>query len=729
MTKQDQKKVIESGRFYIKPSASHILTIGKGIIKDFYTAILELVKNAYDADAEHVFIEIKLEDGSSKVHITDDGHGMTFDVVTQKWMVPSASDKARQRLSPYKKRTLQGRKGIGRYAASILGSDLFLHTTDKESLITTELLIDWDQFNNESAYLEDIDILIESFASENANPGTKLVIQGKNTWSEKELDELVVALRRLLSPLDEVDKDFKIQLKIEKANSEKYLDYSEDIKPLPILEYYHYRLHGTIKQTENLFGEKDRVVAYLTLENNNLVNSMPAKLEKEIVLSDDAKYCGEITIDIRAFDLDENPILKGGEISIEEAKKQLKELPGIAVIRKGFRVRPYGDKKVDWLSLNERRYNNPTMRLSVNQVAGFVGVQQEDESHLEEKATREGFKEDSYYDGLKQCIIQCLSEIETFRYKYRKLNLKGGRKAKNVTEQISNISNFEKLNSRLTTVLSAAHLPIQVSNQLKLIIEEESKAKEEELNDLQKTIAQYEGQVTLGKIMFVVLHEGRKPLHALGQHPKFIEEWSKEFRQLIKVNYKTLNEELAGLFDKIIDRLNDNKLQAEVFVNIFKKLEPLSNRKRPSKKVFDVSRPLSDAVKLFDFEFRERGIECEISGDVHSTVTGWEVDYFIAFANLIENSIYWTSTKDTKSITIKISNLDERVVIDYQDSGVGIDDTIIETQDIFDPGFSTKPDGTGLGLSIAGEALARNNGKIRAVHSNEGANFIIEIYK
>ena len=418
----NEKQIIESGYYYIKPAANHILTVGKGIIKDSYTAILELVKNAYDADAENVYIKLIFRNGKVNISIDDDGHGMSYSVVTQKWMVPSTADKLRQKFSRYKKRALQGRKGIGRYAASILGDELFLQTTEKENLITTELLINWNDFTSDQKFLEEIDILIESYKQSNISPGTKLNIIGDKIWTDRELDELIISLKRLLSPFDEIETDFKIHLEISHEFSKKYHSFSEYIKPLPILEFYHYRVSGTIRLLED-----GKLMANLLLENKHLKNILPQEFQKEIIFENDEKYCGDISIDIRAFDLDENLLIKNDDISITEAKKQLKELPGIAVIREGFRVRPYGDRKVDWLGLNERRYNNPTTRLSSNQVAGYVSVLQEDESHLEEKATREGFKVDEYYEGLKQCILQSLTPLENLRYSFRKQHNKGGR--------------------------------------------------------------------------------------------------------------------------------------------------------------------------------------------------------------------------------------------------------------------------------------------------------------
>lgn len=720
-----EREILESGYFYIKPAANHILTVGKGIIKDPFTAILELVKNSYDADAENVFVSLSFQENNTKIIIEDDGHGMSYDIVTNKWMVPSTQEKLRQRKSRFKKRPLQGRKGIGRYAASILGDDLLMTTTDSESSITTELYLNWNDFASDSKFLEDVQILIESYKSNHKN-GTYLCVTGKKNWSDYELDELISSLRRLLSPFDDIDNDFKIHLSISKKDSEKYYEYSERVKPLPVLEFYHYRIYGTIDFSSTDENGNDCLKAKLTIENKSLKNILPINIEKEIILRD-SKYSSKINVDIRAFDLDED--LKNSGLSEDESRKQLKELPGVAVIKDGFRVRPYGDKKMDWLGLNERRYNNPTLRLSNNQVAGYVTVLQEEESHLEEKASREGFKENEYYEGLVSIILTCLSELEPIRYKYRKQHNKGGRKPKSINEQIDNISNFESLNNKIYSLFQESKLSDEVFTKVKKVIEEEAKEKAEQFEEIKKTIARYQGQVTLGKILTVVFHEGRKPLNALKQHPTFISAWSQEFIKAIESNNLLKNNDLKSLYDKILDRLQDNKAQAELFINIFKRLEPLANSKRASAKEFIIVKPIIDSFKLFENEFLERGISYNITGDMEATHIGWEIDFQIVFANLIENSIYWMSDSPSKKIIVSIEDRDDKVIIDYQDTGAGIDEENIQNQDIFDPGFTTKEEGSGLGLSIAGEALERNKGKIEALSSATGANFIIKLTK
>ena len=115
--------------FHIRPAGRHILTIGRELIANVSTALLELVKNSYDADALEVSISIEaINKGKGvKVSVKDNGHGMSRQVVVDKWMVPSTGDKLNRKTSP-RGRVLQGRKGIGRFASAILGSYMTLDT-------------------------------------------------------------------------------------------------------------------------------------------------------------------------------------------------------------------------------------------------------------------------------------------------------------------------------------------------------------------------------------------------------------------------------------------------------------------------------------------------------------------------------------------------------------------------------------------------------------------------
>lgn len=110
----------------IRPASRHLFTIGEDLIQDKFAAIMELVKNSYDADASKVSVTFRRDsDKSLTITVEDDGTGMSLADIQTKWLVPSTTSKVKKRVSQ-NGRVLQGRKGIGRYAANILGDDLFL---------------------------------------------------------------------------------------------------------------------------------------------------------------------------------------------------------------------------------------------------------------------------------------------------------------------------------------------------------------------------------------------------------------------------------------------------------------------------------------------------------------------------------------------------------------------------------------------------------------------------
>ena len=188
--------------YKIRPAGRHILTIGKDLIHDNYAAVVELIKNAYDADSSDVQIEFKASpDGRGyTIVISDNGHGMSRDDVVNKWMVPSTLDKLKRRKSR-SGRTMQGSKGVGRYAASILGTDLLLETVSDAGEKTTAHFV-WKDFES-AEYLDDVEVRLET--TEVSEPlGTRLAINGDEEflaeWDKTRFEKLQFELKKLTSP-------------------------------------------------------------------------------------------------------------------------------------------------------------------------------------------------------------------------------------------------------------------------------------------------------------------------------------------------------------------------------------------------------------------------------------------------------------------------------------------------------------------------------------------------
>ena len=240
----------------IRPAARHILTIGRDLIKDSYAALVELVKNAYDADAKTVKIIFSTylesyDKGNKKIlriKVVDDGHGMDYETVTNKWLVPSTDDKLVRRSSPGGRR-MQGRKGIGRYAAAILGDQMGLDTVSKN--VRTTMNVNWHDFLDVQ-YLDEVELEIKSTKSKSSS-GTTIQITGDQEkleeWTPNDFEQFIKELRKLLAPTYE-EKDFDIMLQFEHFPIEQYSNRKIIIEPFPILELYDYRISGTLSRKD-----------------------------------------------------------------------------------------------------------------------------------------------------------------------------------------------------------------------------------------------------------------------------------------------------------------------------------------------------------------------------------------------------------------------------------------------------------------------------------------------
>lgn len=716
---------MSKGCFQIKPAGRHILTIGRDLIQDPYAAVVELVKNAYDADATEIRICFTQKNSGIEIQITDDGHGMTEDVVKNKWMVPSTSDKLIRRESP-KHRVMQGRKGIGRYAVSILGNELLMETyaTNENVITKTSLYVDWDQFEK-AEFLSDVDILIETNEVKSGK-GTKLTIDGNaeflSEWTKSQFDRLSFELKKLKTPIDEnIEDDDIFDIYLSVKNFIGIDDYELKIEPYPLFSLYDYKITGTVNS-----DGIGRFEYSMQKARNSTVEVINFSYGKNT-------NCGEVFFDIRAFDRDKDAIemlisrgLKddnGNYVGKLQAKKLLDEYNGIAVYRNGFRIRPLGDANFDWLELNKKRVQNPSQKIGSDQVIGIVKIQNEEMSGLVEKSARDGLKENTSYDDLINITNEVISKLEIKRFEYRK---KAGisRPVLKIETEFEKLFSFDSLKKNVTESLINGKVDKCVSSNIISAIEDSEKEKNKIISAIKEVVAIYQGQATLGKIINVILHEGRKPLSF--------------FKNQIEILNKYYARYQSGTLDDInivFEKLKSFSSNSEVLISLFNKIDPLATGKRTKKKEIDLIEELKMNISVFSTQLDHVVVKIEKNTDSRVKLFCWKQDIYSIFTNLIENSIYWMNEKSStaKSIIITIYTDENGKVetIDYKDSGPGIEPSLIESGIIFEPEFSTKRkddvvSGSGLGLSIAGEAAKRCGFSLKALRSDSGAYFRLE---
>ena len=238
--------------FRFVPSARLQRYLGQQLIADPNLAIIEFVKNAYDAGAAHLYVDFRLSDGErTALVIADDGTGMDAESFEENWMHPGFSAKSPDAPTPSKKspgsaaasrkadRIPAGEKGIGRLAAGRLGQSLEVFTRTRRTTPWLHVVFDWRSFDDMTRSLQDVEISYDFETRPETPPvhsGTILIIRDlSQKWdtrvpgrpvagrSRTRLGRLRQDLELLVRPLTASgDVDFTIHL-----DSDAFLDESD----------------------------------------------------------------------------------------------------------------------------------------------------------------------------------------------------------------------------------------------------------------------------------------------------------------------------------------------------------------------------------------------------------------------------------------------------------------------------------------------------------------------
>lgn len=699
----------QKGNFIFKPRARIIKTIGEELISNDNVAVIELVKNSYDAESPIVEItfngdvkekqegkKIKryIDRNNASIIIYDEGKGMDFETIQTAWMEPATNFKKKGE-NQNSLRKFTGEKGIGRFASAKLASKLELITKQENSNEEVVVNFNWDDFSDEEKYLEKIQVDWEiREAKEIKKKGTILkLLDLNNDWDEDKIRELRVTLSRLLNPIVPTE-DFLISLSIPKELDKNLNATIERPETLNKPDYY---IKGTISKE----GRPEKITFF---SKNNGNEETLIFSDKDFLLKDPLRtsLTGKFSFEFRIWNRDDlTKLSKEVNSTVKNVKKDLDDLSGISIYRDNVRVLPYGNKNNDWARLDIRRVNNPTLRLSNNQIVGYISIGLDSNPLLKDQSNREGIVEGQALEDLKELIKLILNEVEQRRYSERP--------RENDKQNISQQSLFEKFS--LSTISTLVKEKIPENKQIIEAVEKKDIEIKESLTKVQDVISRYRRLTTLGQLIDAVVHDGGNYLNKIDMQATIL---TKEMKRA-EINKEKISEHITNIQNLRKD-----------FAQLFRRIEPFGGRRRGRPKTIVLEEVINNQFLLSHIDLEKLNISYSVS-ETKNVVTMDEAELGIIFMNLIQNSVYWLENIETERIIkveVKKSDLSELIVI-FSDSGPGIKDGI--EADIFDPYFSTKPDGIGLGLAMVGELISEYNGEFMLINNGplEGATFKI----
>jgi len=392
--------------------------IGRDLISDKFIAIFELVKNSYDAGAHKVtllFEDIKSDNAS--ISIIDDGCGMNYDDILNKWLFVAYSEKkTRNQTSDFRekiKRNVAGAKGVGRFSCDRLGSFLTLITKTESEDQSNCLEINWDNFEYDDEQ-EFIDIPVnyhtDSQSKLISKSGTILKITNlRETWDRSTLIKLKKSLMKLISPESEnKDDPFSIEF-----NVPEMLEEDENIKNSPS------KKTGWEREIVNGLVNND-VFEKLNIKTTSIFVSIS---EDGKTISTELKDRGEFIFKFSEKNR-EYTLLRGIDIKLfymnKNAKISFTKLMGgvepvnygsVFIYKNGFRINPYGEPGEDFFNINQRKTQGYNRYLGTREVMGRITITGKNDGFVETSSRAHGFLSTPASRSLSEFFLQKVLKV------------------------------------------------------------------------------------------------------------------------------------------------------------------------------------------------------------------------------------------------------------------------------------------------------------------------------
>lgn len=699
---------LENLKYIIEDSTIAEL-LGVQNFNDKESAVLELVKNSYDAKSEKVTIEISKD----SITITDDGDGMTSEDIMSAWMHVGKSNKGyliKDRKG--NKRVLAGSKGIGRFALARLGANV-----EVCSLKYNEDAVVWKTNWNKSSMSSKHDLL---------NVGTVLKIsQLRDRWSEKAIQNLEKYLSRTYN-----DSSMDIIIKVlgkKPVEVNRYFDEPElgqNCSAIINLSYVAETQKFTCSIISDEFQEKIKeYVPYNFNRYTKIINAVEVldatelDIEQEnlkATLSSLGNFSAQLYFGLNKV----NEVIQK-KFLYKRTELLSKYEHGVVLYRNAFSISSH-EGTSDWLGLGARSRKSPAAathptgawRVRENQLAGKVLIDKKDNKNLKDLSNRQGLDKNNHYKVFLNLIDLGLREFEYYRQ--------------------SIIRNINVKNEDIVTIPKL--IDDVIKDPKKIIKMTESKVQEfvVELKDMKRkntdhqkvmttTEKRYKYDIrilnvlaTLGLKASSIAHEMKNDRNTIRNTRKFVKLALEDLGYWDIVEEASKSKPLHLDIPTLLDRnqtVNDRIMK---FMNIM--LDEIKvERFEPTE--INISEVINKYLKLWRNDYSWVEIDSDIDKNIIIKLP--EDIIGVILDNLILNSIQQNDDSNSLNIQIKVTSQNNILYFEYYDNGVGLDSRYkSEPFRILEVHETSKDGGHGLGMWIVNNSVSFTKGSINLIESN-----------
>lgn len=768
-------------QFRVSAELKNIL--GRDLITSPDIAILELVKNSYDAHASKVEITFN-EDYLS---IADNGKGMSKKDLIDKWLFVAYSAKSDgtedQSYRDKFKRHYAGAKGIGRLSCDRLAKNLVLTTRSAEENKTEVLHVDWGCFElRKQTEFDTIGIPHETFDSIPVFPLSSLtgtILEFTNlhsSWARENVIRLKRSLEKMINPFSGTDDDFQIEIIAPKMKDGDAKAASEHEVVNGVIENsiadvltikttkIESRIHDGIISTSLI----DRGIVMYEIEEPNLDFSLLTSVSVSLFyLNRAAKYSFSAKMGV-------TPVSYGN----------------VFLFRNGLRILPYGDWNDDSWGLNQRSQQGYNRFLGTRDLFGRVDVETDDADLIKEVSSRDGglIKTKAsqqlldyftlIHRRLERYVVGVLwgegfirkdyfvNQSAALNAREKLLGDKDSDSAKHLFENIGSKVDFLQLIKSL--VNDKAITVVRYNEELANIVSNPSETEvlqAQMLDDVRRLAEKTNDELLQGKIRDFERHldelrrqkedaerreaeaeqkaEEEKEKRKRAEHERDVQvqknkyltavrNTSRDVEDLLHVvlisstnSLSLMNTAKIQLADKDLEGLRVSLDKFDYHISKINKLSKLITKADLSLlselRDVDIQGFIQEYLSNFTDSFKIQ-YHSDMAEPLEKKIS--VLDLSIILDNLISNSKKANATE----LRLDFSRNRRTCIVDFTDNGDGVDLELFTSQTIFEEGITNRRGGSGIGLSTIKDRMKKElNGDIiflgNGLHFASGATF------
>ncbi len=744
--------------------------IGKELITDEFIAIFELVKNSFDAQAKKATIIFEnTSKKDARIIIVDDGKGMNYDDLTNKWLFVAYSAK-REGLEDYRdkiksKRVFAGAKGVGRFSCDRLGKKLNLISIKNTTGAHIENLeVDWEKFekdaNTEFINIETSFQRLKSI-SYKIKHGTILEISGlRDTWSRDRILKLKHSLEKLVNPNKENQtKDFEIEVICEEEKSQdKTKKEARD------------RVNGLIENVvfDKIENKTTKIESQISDDGKIITTKLTDRGSWIYTIKEHNEYITENiplkSIFVKLFQL--NRAAKRN-FTIDMGMEPVK-YGSVFMYKNNFRIYPFGEEGDDTLRIDRRKQQGFSRFLGTRDLLGRIEITGINKELVESTSRDGGLIKNDHYDSLleyfydkafhrlenyvvdiiewgddrifeleekvnlpgltpkdvKKEIIEYIKKISkaknviSVEYDKKFISILEEKAGQSINKSLRELAKRAK-NSKDPTAFKEA---VKLKQEFKKITEDTRKA-ESKATKVEKEL---EKEIRLGLFQKSIIGREKKDLLSLQhqiRHTASSISWSLD--KLVEAVNKGMSKE------KLVEHIQSISLEVQKISSASQFVTKANFNTDATKINGDIVEFINDYAENvyktadhFIHEKRPINIVIENKSNAKLDTKFRPLELTVIIDNLFTNS----KTAGARNVSLSWKKGPSYTVLHFKDDGKGIADKIVDR--VFDFGYSTT-DGSGMGLAHIQQIVVENMKGEVSINNKlpKGVEFIIKFKK